>query len=126
VRLPDVVVALKRFGGSMIAGQLNRLPPASAQKAWLGVLCLALFMFIQTVSAHAGLHQLLHADADSAEHQCVVTLIASGHMMVFGDADMPPLTTVVLFHYQTFPQKFDYSSFDSRWQPERAPPFFFI
>ena len=110
----------------MTVGQCNRYRNLGSQKGVLILFCLALFVFVHVVSVHAGIHKLFHNDADSADHQCIATLLASGHLIVIGDVDAPSPNTIEICHYHIILQKFSYSSFDNRWQPERAPPLFFM
>jgi hypothetical protein len=50
----------------------------SVTKKAFSLLCLALFLFLQTLATAPALHQHLHKDAAKAEHHCAVTLIAQG------------------------------------------------
>ena len=44
----------------------------------LGVLLIFLVLLLNLLAASPSLHQLLHGDANHAEHQCAVTLFAHG------------------------------------------------
>ena len=48
----------------------------------------AAFLWALTLSASPHLHQLVHPDANRAEHSCAVTLVATGN---YDHAAQPPL-----------------------------------
>jgi hypothetical protein len=97
----------------------------AAINAAAAILCLVLLALIQTVSVDAGLHRLLHADADSSEHQCAATLMASGQILIAdsGDTFQMPLPSVL--YAQPLTEIFVLTGFDRHCQSERAPPVFF-
>jgi hypothetical protein len=51
----------------------------------------AAFVWALALSASSQLHQRVHTDADRAEHNCAVTMIASGN---YDHAAHPPLVSV--------------------------------
>ncbi len=49
-------------------------------KAVIASLLAGLVLILVAMAACPALHELIHRDADSAEHQCAVTLFAHGHV----------------------------------------------
>ena len=48
------------------------------QRAFVAICVLGAFMWAVTLSVSPQLHERIHSDAKRAEHECVVTAIASG------------------------------------------------
>jgi len=95
----------------------------NSRRAW-AVVCLALFLTVQIFAASGPLHQVIHPDAHSPQHQCVFTLFAHGQLDAAGA--FPPLmafVAVLCFLLPTLPSAVR-SSFDYRLSPSRAPPRF--
>jgi hypothetical protein len=70
-------------------------------KAVIASLLVALVLLLDAMAACPSLHELIHKDANSAEHQCVVTLFAHGQVdsaMV----DVPVVVTTI--RVETAPQ----------------------
>jgi hypothetical protein len=86
---------------------------------------LALWLGTFAVSASPQLHRLLHPDAQSASHQCVVTQVKD-HLLLSASppvtAPVPEFQSFVLacFSETNFPGERDY-----RLPPSRAPPSLF-
>jgi hypothetical protein len=57
-------------------------------RAFVGVCVFAAFLWALALSAAPQLHQRVHKDANRAEHNCAVTMIASGS---YDHAANPPL-----------------------------------
>ena len=52
----------------------------TAAKKAVSLLCLSLFVLLQALAVSPELHRFLHHDANKAEHQCAVTLLAQGRL----------------------------------------------
>jgi len=52
---------------------------AAPRRVWAGF-CLILFLALQVLSSSTALHKLVHADADSFDHHCAVTMFSRGQV----------------------------------------------
>jgi hypothetical protein len=91
------------------------------RRIW-SVVCLAGFIALLLFTSSSQLHRLIHPDADSADHECAITMLAHGQL----DAPVVPPVLVafvaaVFFLLPLF-QSAVISSFDYRLCPSRAPP----
>jgi len=80
---------------------------------WLGTLALTL---------SPELHELLHKDAKSSAHNCVVTQISAGSLLAGSapvTAPVPPVSGIGL---SVAVEAQNFFSFDYRLSPSRAPP----
>jgi len=93
----------------------------NSRRVW-AVFGLALFLALQLVTSSEALHKLIHPDANSAEHQCAVTIFAHGQ--VNAAESLPPLVAFVAALFFLLPplQSAVFSSFDYRYSASRAPP----
>jgi hypothetical protein len=80
---------------------------------WLGTLALA-------VSPE--LHQLLHKDAKSSTHNCVVTQLSGGLVSAGSAPITAPLPPVSCAGLAAPVESQDFLSFEHRLSPSRAPP----
>ena len=71
-------------------------------RAFVTAFVFAGFLWALALSASPQLHQCLHKDANRLEHNCAVTMIASGN---YDHAAHPPLVTVPVpsIHFSTIP-----------------------
>jgi hypothetical protein len=101
--------------------RLFNLPGASSRRAW-GAVCLALYFALLLFASVPALHRLVHPDADSPDHHCVITLLVKGLVDTAGVASV----VVVFFAFVIFrlppPIRVVCRSFDYRLSPSRAPP----
>jgi len=72
---------------SMLAHSTNR------GRVFVAILLSAAFLWALALSGFPQLHQRIHADANRVEHNCVVTMIASGS---YNHAVHPPLISAPL------------------------------
>jgi hypothetical protein len=93
----------------------------TSRRVW-AMIGLVLFLALQLVASSEPLHKLIHADADSADHHCAVTLFSQGQ--VNAAETVSPLIAFVaaLFFLLPLLQSAVFSSFDYRFAPSRAPP----
>jgi hypothetical protein len=91
------------------------------RRAWAAA-GLALFLTLLLFTSSEGLHKLIHADADSPDHHCAVTLFLQGQV----NADETALPVIAFFAALFFLlpplQSAVFSSIDFRFAPSRAPP----
>jgi hypothetical protein len=84
--------------------------------------CLALILVLQAFASSGPLHKLLHADADSPDHHCAITLIAHGLVdAAVVCVSVAGFVAAVLFRLPGFEAP-DFCPFDYRLSPSRAPP----
>jgi hypothetical protein len=74
----------------------------SQGRAFIAICVFAAFLWALALSASPQLHQRVHADANRVEHNCAVTMIASGS---YDHAVHPPLvsTPVPPVHFSKIP-----------------------
>jgi hypothetical protein len=93
----------------------------NTRRVW-AIFSLVLFLALQLLTSSAALHKLVHADADSLDHHCAITLFSRGQI---GAADVvAPLMAFVAacFFLLPIPQSAEFSSFEYRFSASRAPP----
>jgi hypothetical protein len=95
----------------------------SAGKSVASVLCLALFLFLQTLAAAPVLHQLFHDNAGQADHHCAVTLLAQGQIDAAPASDFFALPPPILVEAPASQTPILIAA-DYRLLPGRAPPSF--
>lgn len=76
-------------------------------KAVIASLLVALVLLLDAMAACPALHELIHQDASSSQHQCVVTLFAHGQV---DSASVEVSTVAPLVSVETTPQ-FQFSVF---------------
>ncbi len=86
------------------------------------VVCLLLFLTVEVLASSAALHDVIHPDATSPLHHCVVTLLAQGQI-TSGTvaAEVVLLAVVVLLRLPPLKTVANVA-FDCRLSPSRAPP----
>ena len=84
---------------------------------------LLLFLSVQLLAAVATWHHALHADAESHEHQCAVTLLTSGQMDCAPAAVAVPAPVATVEAHQTFSES-PLALTPCRRLAGRAPPRF--
>jgi hypothetical protein len=84
--------------------------------------CLLLFVILQAAAISNSLHKAIHADAGEPGHNCVITLLAQGH--VDAPATLPGLLAFVAAMYFLLPAPKPTFAFsvDCRLPSSRAPP----
>ena len=125
--LMKLKINLARLGAAgVIHRHLKAVQPLISVRAVTGkgvasFLFLAVFLWLQALSASPDLHASFHADAPHADHHCAVTLLSHGQIDAAGDqvpVILPALVTVEIFQSQPLlPCSVDY-----RLLPGRAPP----
>ena len=102
---------------------MNTLPfrNQASRRVW-AVICLALFLTLQLFASSEALHKLIHPDADSADHNCAITLLAQGQVNA-PEIGLPLVAFVAALFFVVPPlQSAVFSSFDYRFSSSRAPP----
>jgi hypothetical protein len=84
-------------------------------------LLLGLFLFVLTMAQFGALHRMFHADSGTVEHQCAVTLLASGHVDV-AVSEVPVAFLPVLAVAPAMPSAQVFLAVDYSLLPGRAPP----
>jgi hypothetical protein len=94
---------------------------AHFRRAW-AAFGLVLFLTLQFLTSSTALHKLIHADADSIDHHCAVTLFARGQVSTA--ETVVPLVAFVAALIFLLPvlQSAEFSSFAYRFSASRAPP----
>ena len=90
----------------------------------LALVCLALIAALQLVASSSSLHQAIHPDATLPGHHCAVTLLLHGGI---NTSHAAPAAVIYLtgFLLCLAPRKTaEFSPFDYRPSPSRAPPCF--
>lgn len=90
-------------------------------QAWIATILAGLVLFLNALAASPSLHELIHADAGRADHQCAVTLFAQGQVDS-ASVDLPILVPppVIEAVPSVFAQVF--SPFIAHLPAGRAPP----
>ncbi len=104
---------------------MNRIQQPSSNaaprlRARAGLL-LGLFLFVLTMAQFGALHRMLHADSGGVDHQCAVTLLASGHVDV-AVSEVPVAFLPVLAVAPPMPSAKVFVTVDYSLLPGRAPP----
>ena len=86
------------------------------------IVCLGLFLTLQLFASSALLHKAVHADADSAGHHCVITLLSHGQVNAADVAPIVATFVAVTFFLLPLISSAVLSSFDYRFAPSRGPP----
>ena len=93
-----------------------------APRRFWAVISLVLFLSLLVFTSSPRLHKLIHPDADSADHECAVTMLAHGKV---NSVAVPPVllsfVSVVLFLLPAL-QSAVFSPFEYRFSFSRAPP----
>jgi len=94
---------------------------ANFRRVW-AVFGLMLFLTLQVLTTSSALHKLIHADADSSDHHCAITLFARGH--VSAAETIVPLVAFVAALIFTLPvlRSAEFPSPAYRFSASRAPP----
>lgn len=90
-------------------------------QAVLASLLAGIVLLLDAMVACPGLHELIHKDADSAEHHCAVTMFAHGHA---DSATVEVSAVVLVVSIEAIPQ-ISFSVFAPAIEnlpPGRAPP----
>jgi hypothetical protein len=113
------------FMGAVMREAMTRLSlrDGVSRRVW-GVFGLVLFLSLQIFTASEPLHKLIHSDADSASHQCAVTLFSHGQVNAVETVAVVALFVAPLFFLLPPLQSVAISSFDFRFSSSRAPPRF--
>jgi hypothetical protein len=94
---------------------------ANFRRGW-AAFGLGLFLTLQSLATSAVLHKFVHADADSLDHHCAITLFSRGQVST-ADVAAPLVAFVAaLFFLLPALQSADTSSFAYRFSASRAPP----
>jgi hypothetical protein len=91
----------------------------------LAALVLMLLLWLGTLAAAASpqLHRLLHQDAQSANHHCLITQIQEQPLLAAFTIVTAPLAISAFFGSVSLPELRFVSASDYRLSPSRAPPF---
>jgi hypothetical protein len=90
-------------------------------KSTLAALLIGLILLLNAMAACPALHELIHKDADKADHECAVTMFAHGKVESAG-VDVPVLVATIPI--EAAPQiEFSVFSVAIEYLPQgRAPP----
>ena len=90
-------------------------------KIVFSLLALVLYLVTQAFAASSSLHQLIHHDADQADHQCAATLLSHGQV-VLTPTEVGVSAPVLCLGELTLPAVPVLVAIEYRLLPERAPP----
>ena len=91
-------------------------------KSAAALLLCGLVLFVSLLAVSPALHQLVHADADSPDHHCVVTLFAHGQLTPAPETQILAVILALIAVLVSLPQSFLLPSADYRFSTSRAPP----
>jgi len=99
-------------------------PSASGQsaKAASALLLSALIILLSLLGASPALHKLIHADADSADHSCAITLFARGQVDAAMAAPMAAGLIMLFGGIALLSETFQFPLANYRFSRSRAPP----
>ena len=98
--------------------------PVVSRKPFIGALLIGLFLFILAMANFESLHRLVHTEAKNADHQCAVTLLASGQVDASPATEILDATTLNISSTFALPEIFVLPAADYSLLPGRAPPTF--
>jgi hypothetical protein len=75
----------------------RQLKPEILGKPGKALLLLALFLSVLALANSAALHKAIHPNAGKADHECAVTLLASGQIHVMASETAPVIAAILLF-----------------------------
>jgi hypothetical protein len=94
---------------------------ANFRRVW-AAFGLVLFLALQVLTTSSALHKLIHADADSLDHHCAITLFARGQVST-AETIVPLVAFVAaLFFLLPVLRSAEFPSPAYRFSPSRAPP----
>jgi hypothetical protein len=85
-------------------------------------LLIGLILLLSALAASPQLHKLVHADADCADHNCVVTLFAAGHFAAADTAVVVVGIALLFGAVALLTETFLLPVAEYRFSPSRAPP----
>jgi len=91
------------------------------RKAGITLLLAVLVLVLNAMAACPSLHELIHKDADSARHQCVVTLFAHGQVDSAA-VEVVPVTPTVSIEFAPQFTFFAFAPAIENLPAGRAPP----
>jgi len=91
-------------------------------KALLCFLAISGLLLAMAMEASPSLHKLIHHDADSADHSCFVTMLASGQVLATGAPDVLPILACAVFLLVLVEFLRPHFERDLRLPVGRAPP----
>src|SRR5690348_15445892 len=106
----------------MQAGRKNALLQFVAKPAIAGFLTVV-FLFVTAAAVSPGLHQWLHVDANSPDHNCVVTTLSNGQVAAGPAAVVLVAFVAALFGLVVYSENLLLPAADYRYSSSRAPPF---
>lgn len=95
----------------------------SSRSLW-SLLLLALFLSVQLFAGSGSLHQVIHSNANSPDHHCVLTLLTQGQVNLPVVLGLWLAFAMTLIFSLPLLQATVQSSLDLRLAPGRAPPRF--
>jgi len=98
------------------------MPGETRSRRFLALACLALILALELFASFPTLHRLVHADADSFNHQCVVTLLKQGNVCTTGAAAAITVFVAVFLFFLPALSSAASSLFYYRLSQSRAPP----
>jgi hypothetical protein len=94
---------------------------ANFRRVW-AAFALVLFLTLQVLSTSTALHKLIHADAGSLDHHCVITLFTRGQVST-AETFVPLVAFVAaLFFLLPMLRSAEVSAPEYRFSASRAPP----
>ena len=102
---------------------MNRLLKSGQfAKSASALLLSALIISISLIGVSPALHKLIHADADSADHVCAITLFAKGQIDSVVAAPLVASLVMLLVFVATLAETFQFPLANYRFSRGRAPP----
>lgn len=104
--------------------QLERKKSVSRQfaKSAIAGFLAVLLLGVSALAASPSLHELVHHDAGSADHNCFITFFAKGHVTTAAAAQDLALIVVLFGGVALLTDNFLPSSTDYSFSASRAPP----
>ncbi|HTA29185.1 MAG TPA: hypothetical protein VK731_01795 [Candidatus Cybelea sp.] len=104
--------------------QLEHKKSVSCQvaKSALAGFLIVLLLGYSALAASPSLHELIHHDAGSADHNCFITLYAKGHITPVAAVEFLALIAVLFGAVALLADQFVPSSTDYCFSASRAPP----
>jgi hypothetical protein len=91
-------------------------------KAVLSMVLVLLVLALAALATSSSLHHALHPDSDSHDHQCLVTVFASGQLCGMETVAIVILVAISSVYVELLPDAPSRSLFDYCFAPSRAPP----
>jgi hypothetical protein len=104
------------------ADRICRRPRGGARRLIVAFVLLPLWLVTFAISASPQLHLLLHSDASSPSHNCVVTQLQQHSVLGGSEPIGIPVPALAVCSGPGFSSVISLASIDLRLSPGRAPP----